>query len=439
MTRRTTRVLATAAASAGLVLAGPATAGAQSEPASPTAAFCSGDTLVSQRLANGALWEMCWGTHALKGLVLSKVAFQGPQEDAPRLVLDQIATVQMNVPYDNGAIEYDDVLQYGFGGRFLQALAPSECPGGELRDATVQWETNTGVFNERTIPALCIREDETGLAYRSQWRTGGQLLTKQGTDLVVSSTAAIGNYEYEMQYRFHDDGQIDALIGATGDAVPFGSSYIDGWPVGAGEADFLMNHYHSGVWRVDFGLDGQDEQRVEQWDSGPTGRRGAQSAIYRSTRRDVAREALLRLANRRWFRVVAPESRNADDHPRSYELAFARNDPYSSYPHLRYELSFSQYRACEQFPMRNPTAIAGCGNRTVLDYVDGEAVTDPIAWVNVGYHHVPRDEDQSPMPVHWQGFSMVPRDWHAQNSQIPSERAGVNGDALPEPTPPPAR
>lgn len=431
MKTRITRLAAASAVAAGLALGASAPAQAQS---TVTAGFCSGSTLISYTLKNGAQWEMCWGTDNLKGLVLTKVAFKGPRDTAPKLVINQIATVQMNVPYSTGNLEYDDVLQYGFGGQYLQSLAASECPKGELREATVSWETNVGIFNQRTIPALCIREVDSGTAYRSQWRTGGQLLTKQGTDLVVHATAAIGNYEYEMRYAFHDDGQIDASLGATGDATTFtNAGYEQGWPVGQGNTDaFLSNHYHSGVWRVHFALDNQSQQRVEQWDAGPTGQRGTQSAIYKSTKTDITNEATLKNANRRWFRVLAPNSRNEDDHPRSYEFVHQKTDPYDSYPHLKYDLSFTQYRACEQFPMRNRSAVDGCGGQTLMDYVsDAQTLTNPVAWVNVGFHHVVRDEDQSPMPIHWQGFSIVPRDWHAQNSQIPALRAGVNGRSLP--------
>ena len=215
------RFVAAAAVAAGFALVGAPSASAQTTT-TPTATFCSGESLISYRLRNGAKWEMCWGHHSIKGLVLSKVAFQGPKDTVPKLVLDAINTVQMNVPYDNGNIEYDDVLQYGFGGNYLKGLDVSECPGGELRNATVNWETSTSVYREEVRPALCIREDETGTAYRSQYRSNSQILAKQGTDLIVFATAAIGNYEYEMRYSFHDDGQIDANLGATGEAIPFG-------------------------------------------------------------------------------------------------------------------------------------------------------------------------------------------------------------------------
>lgn len=54
-------------------------------------------------------------------------------------------------------------------------------------------------------------------------------------------------------------------------------------------------------------------------------------------------------------------------------------------------------------------ACAGRGT-SVDKWTNGETLTHPVMWVNVGFHHIPRDEDQSPMPMHWQGFQPVPRD-----------------------------
>ena len=195
------KLTAAALAVAALTLGAASTASAQTTT-TPTAAFCTGETLISYTLRNGAKWEMCWGTHSLKGLVLSKVAFQGPKDTVPKLVIDAINTAQMNVPYDNGNIEYDDVLQYGFGGNYLKGLDVSECPGGELRNATVSWETSTSVYREEVRPVLCIREDETGTAYRSQYRSNSQILAKQGTDLIVFATAAIGRVSRGTNSRF---------------------------------------------------------------------------------------------------------------------------------------------------------------------------------------------------------------------------------------------
>ena len=164
-----------------------------------------------------------------------------------------------------------------------------------MRNATVSWETSTSVYREEVRPVLCIREDDTGTAYRSQYRSNNQILAKQGTDLIVFATAAIGNYEYEMRYSFHDDGQIDADLGATGEAIPFGSATSTAGRSATAQADFLMNHYHSAVWRVDFNLDGQGQMKAEQWDTAPSGQRGTQSAIYNTTKTDIPTEKMLNL------------------------------------------------------------------------------------------------------------------------------------------------
>lgn len=54
-------------------------------------------------------------------------------------------------------------------------------------------------------------------------------------------------------------------------------------------------------------------------------------------------------------------------------------------------------------------------------------MTDPVAWVNVGFHHIPRDEDQSPMPVHWQNFQLVPRDFFSMSPTVTDQRVCMNG------------
>lgn len=43
------------------------------------------------------------------------------------------------------------------------------------------------------------------------------------------------------------------------------------------------------------------------------------------------------------------------------------------------------------------------------------------------FHHIARDEDQQPMPVHWQGFAIAPRDVTAMNPLTPKDLAWQNG------------
>ncbi|GIE90128.1 primary-amine oxidase [Actinoplanes regularis] len=424
-------LLAIVLATTGLVVADPAGRTAHAGPAS---VYCSGDSLVHRKLAAGTGWQMCWHIDDYKGLVLEKVAFQGRKDPAPIQVLNSIAPVQMQVPYDIGTAEFEDLIGYGFGRRASDMTA-AECPGGEILTAHGGHTDLDGHWVERDQPVLCVREMTKGLAYRSKWHTAAEqpLLTAQSTVLMVSFISAVGNYEYETNYQFADNGQIDVALGATGEVNP--SIWTDGlariqarnygWPLGRGNRDYSGSHYHSAVWRVDFGIGGKNDQKIEQSDTIWTGARGGQSAVLVTRRTTIRRESLLNLAGRRAWRVYSPSSRNADGHPRGYDIVFGKNDTYPAHPSLRNALAFTTRKTCEQLPMYNNDV--SCANETVMDYANGERLVHPIAWVNVGFHHIVRDEDQSPMPVHWQGFTLYPHDFSAQSPLTPPSREHRNG------------
>ena len=82
---------------------------------------------------------------------------------------------------------------------------------------------------------------------------------------------------------------------------------------------------------------------------------------------------------------------------------------------------------CEQFASNNPGNCPAGAGKSVDKWVNGQTLTHPIVWMNVGFHHIARDEDQQPMPVHWQGFSIAPRDVTAMNPLTPDELASQNG------------
>ncbi|AGL18964.1 copper amine oxidase [Actinoplanes sp. N902-109] len=380
---------------------------------------CGSAATVSEKLPGGTRWQLCWHIDAKAGLVLEDVSVSFGRA-APLPVLHSIAMAQLNVPYDTGANEWNDITQYGFGGANMEALTRSDCPGGSRRAAL----TGAGAENARV---LCVEEKESGPSYHLA-DEGQAPYTRQGHDLVLRTISQIGWYEYYTEYRLGDDGRVTARLGATGDLSPYDySDAATGSPVGPGATSYAAAHYHNAFWRVDFALDGSAAgERVEQVDTTPTGRSGRRSAILNTTATPIATEAELTAAPRRWFRVVAGGAVNGDGHPRSYALQTGANDPYELRPEQVADLTVTQQKACEKFATFN--SDPECPRvRTVLDYTNGEPVTDPVLWVRVGFHHIPRDEDQSPMPSHWQGFDLVPRDLTATNPLGPSVRASVNG------------
>ncbi|MFT4286292.1 Ig-like domain repeat protein [Nocardioides sp.] len=431
--RAAAATLAAAILGAGLAVLGSTAAPASAAPvAAPTA--CSTQGTISKTLKNGTSWSMCWNIDSKKGIVLEGVYVKGPKDEGYSRVLDSIALAQLNVPYDSGENVWNDITSYGFGNQYLQKLDPSECPDGELIDVDQVWLQRSGTNNRyvaRTIPAICVQEVATGLSYRSHEQDWGSiddelLFTEQGTDLVVSTVSKVDWYEYQTQYRFTDTGSIISRLGATGDISP--EDFADatyGWPVGAGETDLATGHHHSAFWRVDFGIDGASQQSARYFDSEVTGT-GLKGPTLATTVTDVTTEANLAMTKRRVYNVYAPTSLNADQHARGYDIEFEENNPYEGIAETTPELTFTQYNSTEEFASNNQNPSAAL--QSVLDYANGQTITSPVAWVNVGFHHQVRDEDQSPMPIHWQGFKLVARDFWAQNPLTPTARDCVNGN-----------
>ncbi|ANJ25557.1 LPXTG cell wall anchor domain-containing protein [Agromyces aureus] len=427
---------------------------------------CSGDALIEKSFDNGTDWQMCWRVDSKHGLVLEQVAVRAPGEDAFRRVLDSVSLGQLNVPYDTGKNVWNDITSYGFGNQYLQKLSAAECSTGTLRDYGQAWSvTRRGVTTNylRTIPSLCITDTTRDMSYRSHEQTWGSiedkpLFTATGQAFNLTIVSKVDWYEYATKVEFTDEGAISFNLGATGDISyeDFDADATTGWPVGTDAANYAASHWHNAFWRLDFGLDGQSLQQVEQYDS-TLGEPGEMAPLMHTTGATIEHPAnLVPAADTTWWRVVAPESRNADNHARSYEFVFPGSQLYQGNPITQPLISVTNYADCEQFASNNLNPA--CPNLSVLDYVANSAdaaLTDPVAWVNSGFHHVVRDEDQSPMQTHWQSFSIMPRDWTAQSMSTPDARTCINGDTggeihsdetpceavvptEPEPTDPPA-
>ncbi|MEV7286209.1 copper amine oxidase [Streptomyces sp. NPDC093252] len=426
---RISRARTAAGAVALASLAGGLTAGAGPATAQPRAAApapaCSAAYRIEQKLANGTTWRMCWRYEAKAGLVLEDVSYQPPGEAKPIKVLNSAKLGQIHVPYDDGKNEYDDLTSYFFGAG-LMPLAPGECPGGTIRTVKVPeaWDPQNP-----NVKGLCTTTRARGHAYRMQGDTPGKVYQKQGTDLLVYTVNKVGWYEYISEWRFADDGTLHMNVGATGTLAPEDYDAGDGrgWPIGKGAKDYATSHSHNVFWRLNFGLDGSSKARVEQYDSKVTASPNGRTPTTKTTRTKITKELAGNSANMRWWRVVSDTGKNKDGHPRSYEIAQGATSKYPGRSFTKSDVFFTQYNKCEQYASNNPLNCGAGHPKNVDKWVNGQTLTNPTVWVNVGFHHIARDEDQQPMPVHWQGFSLVPRDVTAMNPLTPKELADQNG------------
>lgn len=449
------RLIATAATAlmaTGALVAIPSAATAADSPP-----LACGDAVIEKKLKNGSAWRMCARIHPIKGLILEQIEFKpatGAYEyEGYKRVLDQLNIAQLNVPYDTGHVQYNDITSYGFGKQYLMEQGPELCLG-EAIDVSQSFTYNSALI-ERTMPGICSTEEATGLQTHAQETQigGGTLYIDQGTGLVVSSMSKISWYEYQQRVVFDDHGQIEVGLGATGDIAPgaaksnfFGTNPKVGWPLSSPSTvnispvptsgptteqvqTYAASHWHNAIYKVDFGIDKGEKQTVEQWDFASPGA-GTRAPIVEGTG-TVKTKAFSSVENAThdelsWWRVVNPNSKNKDGHARSYEIV-NNNTANKLIPVTQPSVSFTNSRACEEYASANLNA--GCPNKSILDYVaeDTHDLTDPVAWVNVGFHHTDKDEDQSPMPIHWQKFQIVPRDFFAQKPTIKEARQCING------------
>ncbi|MFD7296148.1 copper amine oxidase [Streptomyces sp. NPDC059897] len=414
--------LAVTALLAGLFTTAPAATAAAPRAPQAAAPACSDAYRIEQTLDGGTTWRMCWHYNTLAGLVLDDVSYQPKGEAAPIKVLTSARLAQVHVPYDDGEAEYDDVTGTDFG-QALQDLKPNECPGGTIKTVKVPDMGN--------VKGLCTTTRARGHAYRlnDDASTGGtgKVYSAQGKDLLVYTVNKASWYEYITEWRFASDGTITSNVGATGSLSPFDYDGTDGkgWPIGKGATGYAESHSHNVFWRLNFGLDGSPKAKVEQYDSKVTPPNGDGSPTTKTTRTPVTKELAGDVKDMRWWRVVSTAGKNKDNHPRSYEFVPGRSNRFPGRAFTKHDVYFTEYKKCEQYASDNPAA--NCGGTSVNKWVNGQTLKHPITWVNIGFHHIARDEDQQPMPVHWQGFSLAPRDVTAMNPLTPADLAGQNG------------
>ncbi|GAB3434043.1 copper amine oxidase [Flindersiella endophytica] len=372
---------------------------------------CSNAYRIDRKLPNGARWQMCWQLRQEEGLTLSHVTYT-PRGGVPQLVLANAGIAALHVPYDQGQPRFNDIGGLGE----VIGLTKTDCPGGEIRA-------------HHGVRAVCLITNKRGLAYRDQdwdWdeeTEEPQVTDKalQGNDFAVFAISQIGWYTYVTEYRFSDDGTITPRLGATG-SLPGDSIEVEdrkqAWPIGVRSSRFSPNHSHLAYWRLDFDVNGPKDDVVEQYDF--TGNGTRKISMHRKV---YGKEGAATIQPMRWWRVVDPKQRNSDLHAKSWEIvndqsSQVRGPAAESWSHN--DMYVTQRKKCETLVEDNGGESPNCAT-SVDKFVNGERVTDPVLWVGVSFHHVPRDEDEDPMPMHWQGFSIVPRDVTA-SSPLPGSR-----------------
>ncbi|WP_344614146.1 hypothetical protein [Dactylosporangium salmoneum] len=340
-------------------------------------------------------WKFCWEIDHEVGLRLSDVQYTTPRGHSIP-VLESAALAQIDVPYDDGQHEQVDLPGFGL---LTSQLRAEDCVGGQR-------------FSIQGFPdVLCAMVRQEPLRYEwSDYDFGSGNHSSAGECLLVYSVTPASWYTYAVKWQLCDDGSILPSVDAGGTLAPhyFGDDR-NGQPVGPGQTAFAMSHYHNVFWRLQFDLDGN---RIEQIDTKIV------DAQHQTTSQRVDQELAEDRADNRSWRVSSTSLVNSDHHTASYDLHLASATRYFGGPahsFTDHDVYFTEYSPCEVLASdnRHPPCAAA-----VDAFVSGQRLTHPVVWVQISYHHLPRDEDQPIMNQHSQGFAITPRDLTADNELV---------------------
>ncbi|MEZ4728689.1 MAG: hypothetical protein R3E79_16265 [Caldilineaceae bacterium] len=356
-------------------------------------ANCSAPFFIDQTLRNGARWQLCWEHRNLDGIVLRDIYYTPPRGVARR-VLAQGSISQVHVPYDDNSARFHDITDDGFGDNNLNDLTPAECPAGTL-------------LKYGAKDALCQQIQPRGYAFK------GLGMQEQGELLSLFSVSTSGEYNYIPVWRLGDDGSLELLMGATGKLQRFTNDSRYGWPVRA-DGTRGTSHIHNYYWRLDFdlGASGADDV-VEEFNYAPSADNTQRTLGITRLTSEAGRS--INPAGLRSWRIRDGAATNANGQPISYQLepvAVGHRDVGPSYePWTANDVYVTTYRECERYVSHNPQ-VGGCADN-LAGFVNGESLegADVVLWYGATFHHIPRDEDEVYMHMHWNGFRLTPRDW----------------------------
>lgn len=372
---------------------------------------CPDEYQIHVTFPTGSGWQLCWDSRLRENIVLSDIHYQPSANATPISVLESIRLSQLNVAYDDSAVTYSDVTQYGLGQRNISQLNPSDCPSGE-------------VLEINGIPGLCKRVTVSGDSTNAN---AGP--TPTADSLILYSTSQVGSYAYLVTWQFFADGSIRPSVGAAG-ALQRSSdepSTAHGRKLGSDNDKVWLSHTHNYYWRLDFDLgERSDDDRVFEWLLQPEST-GTQSNQYRQ----LTTESALKVSpdsQLSWF--IADTDTDAA-HARGYLLEpvhtghrYVREsvEPYSAY-----DFFVTQQKDCERFATDNGQYYPDCTD-TVLDFANNETLIDQdiVVWHRVSFHHVPRNEDLESMHAHWDGFHLSARNLGFNDTQVSAYTAAFS-------------
>ncbi len=388
-------------------------------------------------------WRFRYTMHPREGLVLHTVGY----EDGGRVrsILYRASLSEMVVPYGDPDQSWRwrsafDVGEYSVG-RLASSIEPkTDAPeNATLLDATFAGDDGQPYVLPR---AVGIYERDGGMLWKHYESYSETNESRRARQLVIFFIATIGNYDYAVNWIFHQDGVLEADSALSGIMLPKGVSQMKANEHGAGiNSGHLVaarvvapHHQHFFSFRLDFDVDGQNNSVHEMNTRAlPAGRANPalNGMIMEETllRTERAAQRRMDIQSARTWAVVNPSAQNELGHHTSYILVPGANSlPYVALPsQVRRRAGFinNHFWATRYSPEEMSAAgvypnqsRGGDGLPRWVANNEPLVNQDVVVWYTLGVTHIPRPEEWPVMPVTHVGFKMIPGGFFARNPAL---------------------
>jgi len=388
-------------------------------------------------------WRFRYTMHPREGLVLQTVGY----EDAGRLrpILYRASISEMAVPYGDPDRNWRwrsafDVGEYGMG-RLASPIEPNTDapPNATLLDVTFAGDNGRAYVLPR---AVGIYERDGGLLWKHYESYSKTNESRRARQLVIFFIATIGNYDYAINWIFHQDGVLELDAALTGIMLPKGVriTSANGHGVGPTTGHLVSpnvvapHHQHFFNFRLDFDVDGTansiTEMNTSAMPPGP-GNPSLNGMIMEETTltTEAAAQRRMNMASARTWTIVNRSARNALGHHSSYVLVPGVNSiPYvAPASRTRLRAGFinqhfwaTRYREEEMYAggAYPNQSLGGAGLTRWAGNNESLANEDVVVWYTMGITHIPRPEEWPVMPVTHAGFKMIPAGFFSRNPAL---------------------
>jgi primary-amine oxidase len=320
---------------------------------------------------------------------------------------------------------YMDSGEYGFGG-FLSPLVPGvDCPEYATFLPAIIADDLGRPFE--ISDAICIFERATG---NPAWRhyeilaqTSETAVPTEGRperDLIVRTASEVGNYDYLIDYRFSQSGELRIMVGATGLDALRGVETINMMDVTAATdtaygtliaPNFVAeNHDHYFNFRLDFDVD----QLINQFATmgivlAPQPKTSLRRSLWTVEHNVPISELKARYrisaSQPRYFHFSNPGREGYLGHTPGYMIHhgsvaygpfdFENDPPMLRNAYIEYSVwntvhDPEEHYAGGKFPMQSD------GADTLARWVEADETLlgkDLVTWFSAGFHHIPRMEN----------------------------------------------